>query len=139
VQYFAHLGTAIRLTIQIFHNSQWHDAAELELNEPSRGRYGEAKLGYKFDYAVQWMGLDDERSCSLNLPVELIETYRSAPWFTFLDDIIPSGASRRYWINKLGLMGIPSHEQDATLLHHGTIAPVGDLRIKESLPELPVG
>ncbi|MDC9818759.1 HipA domain-containing protein [Pectobacterium polonicum] len=121
-------------TIQIFHNHQWYDAAELDIPTPLAGRNGLSCLGYDFDYAASWLGKNDHRSCSINLPVEMMETYRSKPWFTFLDDIIPSGASRRYWVNKLEIGHLPANEQDYVLLVHGTIAPIGNIRIKESLP-----
>lgn len=127
------------LTLQTFHNGHWHDAAELFLDVPDQGRQGAARLGYETGYAVEWMGRDDEHACSLRLPVELMETYRSPHWFGFLDDIMPSGASRRYWVSQLGLEGQAAARQDYALLHHGTIAPVGNLRIKEALPERPAG
>lgn len=125
------------LTIQIFHHGQWHDAAELTLADPPLGRQGAAQLGYETGYAIAWMSRDDEHACSLRLPVELMLVYRATPWFGFLDDIMPSGASRRYWVARLGLADLPAREQDYELLRHGTIAPVGNLRIKESLPALP--
>lgn len=125
------------LTIQIFHHGQWQDAAELVIDDPAEGRRGTARLGYHTDYALEWMNRDDEHACSLRLPVELMLTYRSKHWFGFLDDIMPSGASRRYWVTKLGLQDLPSHRQDYELLRYGTIAPVGNLRIKDSLPALP--
>ncbi|CNF54688.1 type II toxin-antitoxin system HipA family toxin [Yersinia mollaretii] len=125
-----------KLTIQIFNDGFWHDAAELVFANPERGRQGSAVLGYDGDYSVEWMYRDDEFSCSINLPIELAYTYSSKQWFAFLDDIMPAGASRRYWINQLGLQSMSASEQDYILLKNGTIAPVGNMRIKEALPEL---
>ena len=127
------------LTIQLFHHGQWHDAAELQIDDPKAGRRGTIALGYSTDYAIDWMGRDDEHACSLNLPVELMLLYRRTNWFAMLDDIMPSGASRRYWVNRQGLQSLPPHEQDHALLAQGTIAPVGNLRIKQALPQLPTG
>nr|WP_298411391.1 HipA N-terminal domain-containing protein [uncultured Halomonas sp.] len=125
------------LTLQIFHDDTWRDAAELHIDNPDAGRSSSARLGYTTDYALEWMGRDDEHACSLRLPVELMLNHRSPSWFGFLDDIMPAGASRRYWVTQLGMQGQSAQAQDFALLKHGSIAPVGNLRIKESLPELP--
>ncbi len=123
------------LTIQLFNDGQWRDAAVLDIPEPKAGRLGLATLSYHpQSYALEFMGRDDQQACSLALPVDLMQTYRSKPWFGFLDDIMPAGASRRYWVNYLGIGNLPSLEQDYQLLAKGTIAPVGNMRIKESLP-----
>lgn len=127
------------LTVQAFHQGQWHDAAELIIEQPERGRRGPARLGYLTDYALEWLDRDDEHACSLRLPIELMNTHQSPRWFAFLDDIMPSGASRRYWVTQLGITALSEAEQDAALLAKGTIAPVGNLRIKEALPERPAG
>lgn len=129
----------MQLTIQIFLHGQWHDAATLDIPHPEQGRGGPAQLGYDQDYALQWLGRDDEHACSLTLPVELMWNHSSPTWFALLDDIMPAGAARRYWVNQLGLAHAAAAQQDFPLLQQGTIAPVGNLRIKESLPTLPAG
>ncbi|MEX1199077.1 MAG: HipA domain-containing protein [Pseudohongiellaceae bacterium] len=125
------------LTIQLFHGARWHDAARLQLEQPELGRQGEAALGYERDYALQWLERDDEYACSLVLPVELMLSHRAPHWFGFLDDIMPSGAARRYWVGQLGLQGLRGDRQDFELLKWGTIAPVGNLRVRESMENLP--
>lgn len=135
-----HIGDVmppLALTIQIFHGDAWHDAAELTLEKPLLGRSGPVRLDYQFDYAVNHQYRDDEHACGLTLPVELMIPHEAPVWFGFLDDIMPAGAARRYWVNQLGLSNTTPERQDTELLRHGTIAPVGNLRIKESLPELP--
>ncbi|QNI04584.1 type II toxin-antitoxin system HipA family toxin [Halomonas sp. SH5A2] len=127
------------LTVQAFHHGQWHDAAELEIKHPEMGRKGPARLGYITDYALEWLDRDDEHACSLRLPIELMNTHQSPHWFAFLDDIMPSGSSRRYWVTQLGISALSQAEQDYALLAKGTIAPVGNLRIKQALPERPAG
>lgn len=129
----------ISLTIQIFLQGSWHDAAKLTLNQPALGRGGSVRLSYEFDYALQWFDRDDEHACGMTLPVTLMIPHDAASWFGFLDDIMPAGAARRHWINLLGLGNLAAARQDVELLRHGTIAPVGNLRIKEALPELPAG
>jgi len=123
------------LTFQIFHQNLWQDAAVLDITDPVAGRHGWASLSYHpVSYALENLGRNDECACSLNLPVDLMQTYRSQPWFAFLDDIMPAGASRRYWINYLGISHLPPAQQDYQLLAQGTMAPVGNLRIKEAVP-----
>ena len=130
---------ALVLTIQIFLEGKWQDAAELSIKQPQLGRGGPVRLGYEFDYALKYQYRDDEHACSLTLPVELMIPHDATTWFGFLDDIMPAGAARRYWVNQLGLSHASLQWQDTELLRHGTIAPVGNLRIKESLPALPAG
>lgn len=125
------------LTIQIFHTGQWHDAADLDIPAPEKGRAGPARLSYRQDYALAWLEQDDEHACSLTLPVELMLSHDNPRWFGFLEDIMPAGAARRYWTQQLGIAEKSGAEQDFPLLRHGCIAPVGNLRIKESLPVLP--
>lgn len=125
------------LTLQLHVDGCWQDAALLEVKEPRKGRESSALLAYEFDYASQYLDRDDHASCSINYSVMLIGSHFSQPWFSFLDDIMPAGASRRYWVARLGLQTKSPAEQDYALLKAGTIAPVGNLRIKESLPRLP--
>lgn len=123
-----------QLTIQMLVESSWVDAATLRLLQPELGAASPSRLGYELEYAINWMDRNDEYACSLTLPVHLMVEHSSPHWFRFLDDIVPSGASRRYWINQLGLQDASRGIQDTELLSKGTIAPVGNLRIKESLP-----
>jgi serine/threonine-protein kinase HipA len=125
----------MELTVQIHFDQAWHDAAKVSLPDPERGIRGASRLYYGTDYAVEWMFHDDLHACSLMLPVELMLTHESPRWFGFLEDIMPAGASRRFWVDYLGLHNLPAGRQDAELLARGTIAPVGNLRIKEAVPD----
>lgn len=130
----------MQITVQAFLQGKWQDAAQLTLANPQQGHAGESLLGYHPQaYALEYLGRDDLAACSLRLPVDLMQTYRSTPWFGFLDDIMPAGASRRYWVNHLGIGQLSPNQQDVHLLAQGTIAPVGNLRIKEALPTAPSG
>ncbi len=125
------------LDLQIFHTGRWHDAATMTIPDPDGGRTGPIQLEYDQEYALDWQFRDGVQACSLRLPVDLMNVYRSQRWFGFLDDIMPAGASRRYWVSKLDLSRQSELQQDYALLQHGTIAPVGNLRIRQSLPEAP--
>jgi serine/threonine-protein kinase HipA len=125
------------LTIQALTQQQWHDIATLKLLSPEKGVTSPSRLGYEFEYSVEWLDCNDEHACSLVLPVQIMVEHEAERWFGFLEDIVPAGAARRYLIDFWGLQALSSGEQDTALLEKGTIAPVGNLRIKESLPSLP--
>ena len=130
----------MQLTIQTYVEGQWCDAAQLTLTNPEQGHAGESLLGYHPQaYALEHLGRDGLAACSLRLPVDLMQIYRAKPWFNFLDDIMPAGASRRYWVSHLGIGHLSPKQQDAQLLARGTIAPVGNLRVKEAVPVVPAG
>lgn len=123
------------LTLQIFHHQQWHDAAELSFADDFRCTRLDYLNGYIFqedngNYLTYEK--DDAYAVSLNYPVNLNSYTHS---FAFLDDLIPSGASRRYWLQHLDLSRLPEKQQDYLLLQHATIAPVGNMRIKQAVPE----
>lgn len=125
-----------KLTIQALLNANWLDIAELTLLEPQLGSAGSSELEYQLDYAIQYLDCRDEHACSVSLPVQILIKHESKTWFGFLDDIVPSGAARRYWVNYLNLQRLTHAEQDSILLEKGGIAPVGNLRIKEAVPPI---
>lgn len=126
-----------KLTIQALLHAEWFDIAELNLLSPERGSSSTVELIYSLDYAIDHLEQRDEHACSISLPIQILIHHESLTWFGFLDDIVPSGAARRYWVNYLGLQRLSHAEQDSILLEKGTIAPVGNLRIKEAIPEKP--
>ncbi|TDR06324.1 type II toxin-antitoxin system HipA family toxin [Marinomonas communis] len=127
------------LTIQALVDQQWRDMAIVTLNDPAKGVVSPCSLGYEMDYSIEWLECDDEHACSLTLPVQVMIEHEADRWFGFLEDIVPAGAARRYLVDYWGLQDLSAGEQDSTLLEKGTIAPVGNLRIKESLPTVATG
>lgn len=125
------------LTLQVFLDQRWRDAAYLRLAEPEKGRSGPTQLEYDQTYALGALGAKGVEACSVNYPVELVNVYRQPHWFGFLDDLMPSGSSRRYWVQRLGLGKLREVEQDALLLRVGAVAPIGNWRVKEAVEELP--
>lgn len=125
-----------QLTIQAYINGQWSDIAQLSFPESEQGNYRLTSLDYEQAYALAELDKDDLHAVSLNHPVSLFFDDLGRPgWLRFLDDIMPSGASRRYWLKYLDIADLTLDEQNFVLLKFGTIAPVGNLRVKESLPE----
>ncbi|AUG99688.1 type II toxin-antitoxin system HipA family toxin [Prodigiosinella confusarubida] len=128
-----------RLTVQVFIDNVWQDIAEIVFPSSGQNSYRLTQLDYDSNYAIEHLGYDDHHAVSVNHPVQIYFDDGGHPgWMCFLDDIIPAGASRRYWVQHLDISSLTPDQQDYVLLRHGTIAPVGNLRIKESLPDLPV-
>lgn len=118
----------MELTLQIFDSEHWQDAAKLTLDPSSR----QVSLVYLQDYALAHLYARGETALSVNFPVELFNHHRFNGLPAFLEDILPSGASRRYWVNRLGIAHLSGWEQVCVLLEKAVISPIGNLRIKES-------
>jgi serine/threonine-protein kinase HipA len=43
------------LTIQALTQQQWHDIAILKLLSPEKGIASPSRLGYEFEYSVNWL------------------------------------------------------------------------------------
>jgi len=126
-----------RLTLQAFIRQQWIDIADIIFPEAEEGNYSITEIHYKQTHAVENLFLDDNLAASINYPVELYFEDDAPPsWLKFLDDIVPAGASQRYWIKHLDISDLPEPMQNFMLLKFGTIAPIGHLRIKEALEDL---
>lgn len=122
------------LTLQAFLTQQWQDIAELTFDE-----FNLIEVAYLGDYSFQHYLADNWHAFSINYPVELFGYRGDNGWLPILDDIIPAGAGRRYWLNYLGLAHLSEPEQNFRLLQSATIAPIGHLRIKQAVENLPIG
>lgn len=123
----------VRLHLQALIDGSWHRAALLEFPAPREGRRGGCVFEYEYDYLVRW--LVEPRplaAVSLNFPIEFGPKVLKC-WPAFLDDLRPMGSARRWWLRRLNLPDDAASDID--LLREGTIAPVGNLRIEEAVPE----
>lgn len=128
------------LTIQAHLKDEWTDIALLTFPESDNDNWLITRVEYLLDYALEFLERDDTHAVSMNNPVSLFFDDDGRPgWLRFIDDIIPSGASRRYWINFLDIGDLPAGQQNFILLKYGTMSPVGNLRIKESVPDYDAG
>lgn len=119
------------LTLQAYLEDKWQDIAQLAFADD----YSVQQLTYLADpYRLLQ---DNHYAVSLNLPVSLFPIQARNGWFAFLDDMIPAGASRRYWLEKLDIRHLPLAEQNYRLLKQGAIAPIGHLRIKQAVSSVP--
>lgn len=99
------------------------------------------KASYDTSYAAACLNreVDASLACSLTFPPSLFDVQTRNSWFSWIDDIRPAGASERYWADHLNLGHLTASQRVYDLLWQGTIAPIGNLRIKEALPERPPG
>ncbi|QYJ95700.1 type II toxin-antitoxin system HipA family toxin [Shewanella spartinae] len=111
------------LTLQIKLNFTWHDAAILKIEQDKMS------LRYLESYALEHFGCDDNRALSVNLPVTVFpyHTPTKKP-FRFIDDIILSGAGKRFWMAN----GLPKDSSSYNLLHQFACGPIGNIRVKEA-------
>jgi len=122
----------VSATLEVLLEGRWHRAALLEFPEDTRGDRGQCFFEYDFTYLEAWLAPERfDTKASLSLPLQFGPTI-CATWPSFLDDVRPMGNARRWWLNRLGLADAPG--SDLHLLKQGTVAPVGNLRIAESLP-----
>lgn len=122
------------LIVQMNIVGEWRDIAMVEFYAPEKGTGGPCALSYDIEHVTSYFHQFAQTAVSVSLPVDNIP-FRCRHWHRFLEDIMPAGSSRDYWVKRLGLQDMPNLERDFQLLKHGTIAPIGNLRIKESVPE----
>ena len=133
------------LMLQIYTEGHWHDAMRLEFSEPQKGFDGPCRFHYRQDYLVE--NLDDiqrafSNAVSGRFPLEWDVTFlKTAP--AFLHDTAPAGAAKRFLMRRVGESKPDNVSVDLFLLGRCTPAPIGNLRIKESVEalgaRLPIG
>ncbi len=112
------------LTLQIRLGVTWYDAAILKLEQ------NVMSLRYLEQYAIEHFGCDDYRAVSINLPVTVFPYHATTKKpFRFIDDIILSGAGKRFW----NANGLPKSSSIFNLLRQYACAPIGNIRVKESV------
>lgn len=123
------------LTLQAYTSGEWLDAMTLIFVEPEKGFEGTCRFGYKSDYVVNHLdGIDSPfaQSVSARLPLGWDSvSLNKAP--AFLLDIAPAGAAKRFLMARVGQEKPHDISADLFLLGRSTPAPIGHLRIKESV------
>lgn len=121
------------VTLEVLLEGRWHHSGVLEFHNDGAGDRGPCLFDYDYEYLDAWLDAGrPDAAASLKFPLAFGPAI-SPTWPPFLDDVRPMGSARRWWLNRLGLIDAPS--SDFQLLRQGTVAPVGNLRIAESLPE----
>lgn len=119
------------LSIQLFVNEQWHDAASIEFSSAALNGIVTLTYNSEFIMVVPSYGQRDQWACTLNAEVSLVPT-DYPHWPALLDDILPAGKSRQWWLDYLDLARQSEFQQNIGLLTHACIAPIGHLRVKQA-------
>ncbi|WP_243734452.1 HipA domain-containing protein [Idiomarina aquatica] len=80
-------------------------------------------------------GVSDCWACSVNAPVS-VAPIDYPNWPALLDDLLPVGKSRVWWLNYLNMSRRSEFAQNYALLTHACMSPIGNMRIKEAVPAL---
>ena len=128
----------LTLTLQIYNAGKWQDAMTVTFDEPERGFDSHCSFGYETGYLVE--RIEDISSpfagaVSATAPIAW-EGQRTAAAPAFLHDIAPAGAAKRFLMSRMGRDKPEGISADLFLLARSTPAPVGNLRIRESLETL---
>lgn len=127
------------LVVLAYLAGRWHDALRLAFDDPGQGpQQGHCTFSYLSAYLsdhLDQIGKPTAAAVSANLPLSW-EVDRAPHWPAFIHDILPAGAARRFLLPRLGLSPEAAAQPDFQLLSRCTPAPIGHLRIRESLPEL---
>ena len=120
----------MKCTVEIFLDGRWLKAGffEPDASQLNLGVGGSGRFDYDIDYAVKYIG---QSYCQVGVryPVNF-ELYRESTWPAFFLDLLPSGAGRRVWIKRLGL--VDNESADWYLLLNGAGNPPGHLRVREA-------
>ncbi|MGF6152642.1 HipA domain-containing protein [Pseudomonas fluorescens] len=128
----------LTLTLQIHSAGEWQDAMVLSFDDPEQGFASRCNFGYELGYLVD--NINDIPSpfagaVSANVPVAW-EGQRTSTAPAFLHDIAPAGAAKRFLMTHIGRDKPEGISADLFLLARSTPAPIGNMRIKESLETL---
>ncbi|WDU62325.1 HipA domain-containing protein [Pseudomonas poae] len=129
------MDTPFKLTIQVFSSNHWQDAMTLEFAEPQNGFDGPCRFGYESAYLVSHYDQVETvfaKAVSTRVPLNWDQgAPGKAP--AFLYDIAPAGAAKRFLMDRIGREKPEGIRDDLFLLARSTPAPVGHMRIKESV------
>lgn len=126
------------LTLQLYAEHKWRDVMRLEFENPEQGQNSPCSFAYDQHYLVdhlQAIGCTTAQSVSARIPLSW-DLHRTPGMPAFLLDILPAGAARRFLLARLAIPEGENTAADLTLLARCTPAPVGHLRIKESVERL---
>lgn len=124
-----------RLTLQLHDQGKWHDVLTLVFANPEKSLSGPCEFGYASSYVKTSLEAYDSVFCqavSANLPVDF-GSHRLPHAPAFVYDIAPAGAAKRFLLKHVGRERPPGMGEDLFLLGRSTPAPIGNLRIKESV------
>lgn len=126
------------LTLQLHARGKWQDAMSLNFSQPENGFLSPCRFAYTSAYVganVDAYQSTFDKAVSVRLPLDF-DTQHSKKAPAFLYDIAPSGAAKRFLLKHIGREKPEGLADDLFLLARSTPAPIGNLRIKESVEAL---
>jgi serine/threonine-protein kinase HipA len=120
-----------KVILQLFNRGTWWDAAELIFDNEQM--ITPVSLAYFPDYITNCLRYDaiDSWACTVNAPISILPVEYSC-WPAVLDDLLPVGKSRDWWLKYLDISRASEFAQNYSLLTRAGMAPVGNMRIKEA-------
>ncbi|MGH8386971.1 MAG: HipA domain-containing protein [Pseudomonas sp.] len=122
------------LTLQIYTSGNWHDAMTLSFDNPEQGFENRCSFGYEQAYLFEnheGIGSPFAAAVSARFPLEWDGRRSNTPAFVY--DIAPAGAAKRFLLAHMGRDKPADISVDLYLLARSTPAPIGNMRIKESV------
>ena len=124
----------MKCDIEIFIEGGWRHAASFTLQNEEQANRGVGGCGlfeYDLDYALDRLDAIGIEAVSCLHPVSF-EIQRLSSWPSFLLDLLPSGANRKFFLDELGIPDNP--RADWPLLMIGGGNPPGNIRIAQAAP-----
>jgi len=121
------------LHVEAFLNGEWYLLCLLKVEDVTLGRSSPIGIEYQSKTIHSFNGLKQAQLCE-QFPLGYFP-YQSKKWPAFLYDLMPVAAARRYWQQQKDLVADSEAARDFRLLKQCTSAPLGNLRIAESVIE----
>jgi serine/threonine-protein kinase HipA len=121
------------MLLQTYWDGRWHDAATL--NFFGNGKDARVQIEYLLGYLQQTGVIFDsrcEQAVTVNAPVSVIEADYHR-WPGLLDDLLPAGKTRQWWLQRLDISHLNVFEADCMLLAKTCMSPVGNVRVKDAV------
>lgn len=115
-----------RCLVEAWVGGAFRTVGQVTVLDDEAGYRGAARFEYDLDYVETALGAIDARAVSCRYPVSY-SSFDEEVWPSFLLDLMPSGAARRFWEAELSLPNTP--RSDWAMLARGGGNPPGNVRI----------
>ncbi|HWD33433.1 MAG TPA: HipA domain-containing protein [Pseudomonas sp.] len=129
---------AEQITLQTHVEGQWHDALVLTVQNGQKVADGACSTAYSQHYLVDYIDRMEsifEPAVSVNLPLSWTAT-DTVGYPAFVYDIVPAGAARKSLEARFGHEKPEGMDMELFLFKRCTPAPIGHLRVKESVEHI---
>lgn len=126
----------MEITLQIFVDGVWRDAAFVGIQAPVAGHLGPTHVSYDIGYVADHDpdlqgGQRDAKALGVRFPLSA-GMRRFQGWPPPLLDLLPQGHARTVVREALGLRGKDGEGADLDILLRAAGAPIGNVRVKEA-------